>query len=460
MMELFSVDQIALDEVTKALLDGVDQTARKVNELRPLSSEIVAKVHRELLGERVYSSNAIEGNTFNLGETIETLRTGHIDITRRREATEVVNLGKAIENLQEDLSASASPHNVQSFLGLHRLLLAGINDDWAGRFRGEQVLIRGAKYQPPEHRFVPGMVEQFFERLRNAKNTNAIQLAAWAHWSIARIHPFMDGNGRMARLWQDLILYQRRLTCAIIPPEAKPEYLRSLVAADEGDFNPLTQLVAQRVASTLDKYLIAQKEAEATSEWAQNLIGETSARAAEKRRLAYLRWSRKMEELCYEFEVCASTVTHGSTDIEIQVYPYEIIDQGTWENIRTGLPASKTWFFKINFRREQSYLNYIFFFGKHYWTDLDGERERSEPRVCLLISEQEGKEVARRLGAFPTPLSIRQIFVVGKDFVRVRSSPNPDEVQPDGESLAYDKPVSASTIAQEFIRDVLLVRMT
>lgn len=459
-MELLKVDQIALDQVTQALLDDLDQAARKVNDLRPLSTELVAKVSRELLGERVYSSNAIEGNTFNLGETVETLRTGHIDITRRREATEVVNLGNAINHLQENLLAAVSPYDVGSFLKLHSLLLRGINDDWAGRFRDQQVLIRGAKHQPPEHRYVAGMMEQFLERLRDVKDVNVIQLATWAHWSIARIHPFMDGNGRMARLWQDLILFRGRFTCAIIPPEAKTDYLRSLAAADEGDFNPLTQLIAQRVASTLDKYLIAQKEAEATSEWAKKLIDETSARATERRRLAYLRWSRKMEELRYEFEICASTVTHASTEIEIQVYPYDIIDQGTWESIRAGSPATKTWFFKVNFKRERKYLNYIFFFGRHFWTDLDSERERAEPRVCLLIGEQEGKESARRLGGFPTPLSIRQIFIVGKEFVRVRSSPSPDAVEPASEELTYDKSVSASTIAQEFIRDVLLQRMT
>lgn len=453
-MEFFPVDQIALDEVTKALLNDVDQTARKVNDLRPLPPEIVETVQRDLLGERVYSSNAIEGNTFNLGETIETLRTGYIDVRRKREANEVVNLGKAIEHIQANLLKSTQPYRVDLFLGLHGLLLQGINDDWAGRFRNQQVLIRGAKHQPPDHSYVVQMMDQFFEGLRNAQNVNPIVLATWAHWMIARIHPFMDGNGRMARLWQDLVLFRGRLTCAIIPPETRTEYLASLAAADDGDFNPLTQLVTRRVASTLDKYLSAQQKTDAISQWAQAVVGESSARAAEKRKLAYMRWSRKMEELRYEFERCASTVTHASTEIEVQMYPYDIIDQGAWENIRTGLSASKTWFFRLNFRRDDKYVSYIFFFGKHYWSDLDTIRERSEPRVCLLISEQEGRAPARRLGdEFDTPLSIRHVFIVDKEFVRVRF----DAVQ---HQDVYDRSITATTIAQDFIRDVLLLRMT
>lgn len=462
-MDLISVDQIAQDEVTKALLSDVEQTAMKVNELRPLPPEIIQSVQRELLGERVYSSNAIEGNTFSLGETVETLRTGHIELRRKRESTEVINLGKAIEHIQGKLlSPSSDPHKIDSFLELHRLLLQGINDDWAGRLRSEQVLIRGAKYQPPDHSHVREMIEEFLERLSSAKSINAILLATWAHWTIARIHPFMDGNGRMARLWQDLVLFRGQLTCAIIPPESKTEYLASLAKADEGDFNPLTQLVTRRVASTFDKYLSAQQEADAMGQWAQSVIGETGARAAEKRKLAYIRWSRKMEELRYQFERCAATVTHASTEIEVQLVPYEIIDQAAWENIRAGLSASKTWFFKLTFRREEKYLHYFFFFGKHFWSDVDNDRERSESRVCLLISEQEGSEKARRLGESLTPLSIRQVFVVDKELVRVRFGPADEETAPDQSvaPLTYDRSINATTIAQEFIRDVLLLRMT
>jgi hypothetical protein len=298
------------------------------------------------------------------------------------------------------------------------------------------------------------MTEQFFERLREVADVNAILLASWAHWTIARIHPFMDGNGRMARLWQDLVLFRNKLACAIVPPEMKTEYLRCLAEADEGDFNPLTQLIARRVAATLDKYLSAQREDEAVGQWAKSVIGESNVRAAEKRKLAYLRWSRKMEELRYEFERCASTITHASTEIEIQVFPYDVIDQSTWENIRGGISASKTWFFKLNFRRDRKYLTYIFFFGKHFWSELDTDRERSEPRVCLLISElEEGQDTARRLGeGFITPLSVRQIFAVDKHFIRVRSD--------DGGKEAYDRDIDARTIAQEFTRDVLLQRLT
>ena len=134
-MELLSVEQIGLDEATNALLQDVDETSRRVNEFRPLPPATLDGLLRDLLGERVFSSNAIEGNTLDLRETREVLKSSYIDIPRRREATEARNLGRAIEYSQEQLSHPGTPLIQDGFLKVHRMLLEDINDDWAGRFR-------------------------------------------------------------------------------------------------------------------------------------------------------------------------------------------------------------------------------------------------------------------------------------------------------------------------------------
>jgi len=456
-MELFPVDKISLDGVTSELLADVTETAERVNNLRPLSEEVVQQVQREILGERVYSSNAIEGNTYSLGETIETLKTGHVFLGKRREATEVINLGKAIEHMQGQLASSPNPHCTESFLELHGILQRGIRDDLAGQFRGEQVMIGGAARQPPDHTYVRGLMEDFFSELTAAEpgETNAVLLATWAHWVITRVHPFGDGNGRMSRLWQDLILFRRRLTCAIIPPEARNEYRAALASADEGDFNSLTQIVARQVASTLDKYLTAQQKTDAISQWAADLVGESTARVAEKRKSDYLRWSRRMEQLRYAFERCASMITRASTEIDVQFVAYPIIDQSAWENLRAGIGATRTWHFRVVFRGRGRSLTYIFFFGKHFWSNLDTVSVRSEPQVCLLVSEQEGsEEEAKRLAeGVDSPLTIREIFVLDNQLVRRRYDP---QRQQD----VYDGRIDPTVIAQEFLSDVLLLKMT
>jgi Fic family protein len=72
-----------------------------------------------------------------------------------------------------------------------------------GRLRSERVMLTGAKHQPPNDSQIPELLNEFFSQLATGDEFDPVQVATWAHWCIARIHPFMDGNGRMSRLWQD-----------------------------------------------------------------------------------------------------------------------------------------------------------------------------------------------------------------------------------------------------------------
>lgn len=453
-MQLFKLEDVRIDAVTKELLGDLNETANKINHLRPLSPFQLESIQQELVGERVYSSNAIEGNTFTLGETVAVLKSGYIDMSRRREATEIVNLGKAIEFVRSTLIRDDNPYTNANLLQLNGLILAGIDDAYAGRLRDNRVMITGARHQPPRPDLVYDLLTTFFIQLNGNSNCHPVVLASWAHWSIARIHPFFDGNGRVARLWQDLILFRSRLTCAIIPPESKREYLEDLAASDEGDFNPLVQLVSRRVAATFDRYIAAQQRADETSDWAKRLVGESQARAEQKRRLAYERWRREMEKLRYEFERHAATITHLSSDMQIQFKSYDTLEQSAWEQMRAGSGATKTSFFRLDFRKDRAFYRYVFFFGRHYWTDLDSEDDRAEPRVCLLVSEQidDGDSISLIQAADDHPVTLKELFVVQKSFSRLRFAIELGQ-------RVMDHAVQVEAIAKDFIQDVILNRM-
>lgn len=155
----------------------------------------------------------------------------------------------------------------------------------------------------------------------------------------------MDGNGRMARLWQDLILFGSKLTAAVIRQEERSEYYASLTSADDGDFNPLIQLVTRSLNRTLQIYVNAQREVDELKHWAVDIVGETNARVDEKRRLEYLRWVRQMEQVKDAFQRCATQLTTASDgSVEVQVNGFDILDQPTWETLRSGGSASKIWY--------------------------------------------------------------------------------------------------------------------
>ena len=101
-MDLPSPSEISLDQVTQELIRDATELAHQVNERRPLPHDVIESIQKKLLGERVYNSNAIEGNTLTLRETRSVLQTGGIvDVGRKREATEALNLERAIAEVQE-----------------------------------------------------------------------------------------------------------------------------------------------------------------------------------------------------------------------------------------------------------------------------------------------------------------------------------------------------------------------
>jgi Fic family protein len=454
-MELWLPEELDINDTSSALVTDAEETARRVHHLRPLPSAVMRRIQEELLGKRVYSSNAIEGNTLDLRETVIILKTGKISGGRKREQREARNLGEAVDKITAWVDAGDSCHHPERVLEIHATLLREIDDQWAGRYRDKRVMIQGAKQQPPDATLVKPLMERMLERLANPADTSAVITATWAHWAIARMHPFFDGNGRMARLWQDLVLGQGGLTCAIIRPEDRTDYLAALAQADEGDFNPLIQMVAQRVSKSFDKYDAAIREDEDQNRRIAALVGEADSRLEERSKLAFERWSRKMEQLRWEFELCASSITDRSTSIKFQVRKHDLIDQTRWENIRSGVGASRTGFFDVDCWCREKRVRYYLFFGKHYWSDLDTEEERATNRVCLLVSESRaGLAEATRLDQMEEcPLTLREVFIVNDSFIRKRVDPATDQ-------LVYNRAVSAQDIALDFLEEVVLRRLT
>ena len=455
-MDIPSPSDLVFNQVTLELIADATELAHQINELRPLPEEVVESIQEKLLGERVYNSNAIEGNTLTLRETKAVLQTGGIvDVGRKREATEALNLGKAIAELQEMITDRESWADLARFTSVHKTLLTGVKDDAAGVIRSERVTLTGAKHQPPNPQKLEELLQDFSNKLQGAADVNSICLAAWVHWTIARIHPFTDGNGRMARLWQDLILFGHQLSAAVIRQEDRTEYYSALEAADEGDFNPLTQLVTRSLINTLQKYINADRETDDLKDWAASIIGESNARDDQKRQLEYIRWVRQMNLLRDAFARCATQLTNASGGtIEVQMRPFEIVDQSTWETLLSGGRVAKTCFFWIHFRRGEEHIHYCFFFGHHIFSPEDQTVTGLGPSACLLISEQGKNEKPVRLDELENcPVSLRELLTISGKLARKRW----DIEQ---ESLVYDQNIDPLNIAREFIEEVLLKRLT
>ena len=239
------------------LLERLDTKKRQLDELRPLPSATVQSLREQILVEWTYNSNAIEGSTLSLRETKLILETGlTIGGKSLREHFEVINHRDAIEYV-EALVNSGEPLSPFHVRQIHKLVLTRIDDESAGNYRKTQVLIAGATHIPPEPWMVPQQMGAWGSWLADSQALHPIELAALAHHKLVAIHPFIDDNGRTARLVMNLILMRAGYPPTVILRTNRQQYYRVLAEADAGKFELLVHFVGRAVERSQNLYLEA-----------------------------------------------------------------------------------------------------------------------------------------------------------------------------------------------------------
>jgi Fic family protein len=240
------------------LLTRIENKKAQLDQLRPLPGAVVARLRDQLLVEWIYNSNAIEGSTITLQETRLILETGlTIGGKSLREHFEVINHRDAIEYV-ESLVATAEPVTPFHVRQIHKLVLSRIDDADAGRYRETQVRIAGANFTPPESWRIPSQMTEWGDWLATEeRHAHPVELAALAHHRLVAIHPFIDGNGRTARLVMNLILMRSGYPPTVIQRINRRQYYRVLEQADAGRSAALVNFVGRAVERSLNLYLEA-----------------------------------------------------------------------------------------------------------------------------------------------------------------------------------------------------------
>ncbi len=235
-------------------------TAKKaqLDARRPLPAAALQRLNEQLTVEWIYNSNAIEGSTLTLRETELILHHGvTIGGKSLREHFEVINHREAI-TLVEEMARTREPLTAFQVRQLHQLVLAKIDDEDAGQYRRTNVRIAGAAHIPPEAWRVPQEMDDWARWLKkDARGLHPIDRAALAHYQLAAIHPFIDGNGRTARLVMNLLLLRDGYPPTVILRANRQQYYRALAQADRGKVKPLVNLVGRAVERSLNLYLEA-----------------------------------------------------------------------------------------------------------------------------------------------------------------------------------------------------------
>jgi Fic family protein len=142
---------------------------------------------------------------------------------------------------------------------IHHLILKNIDDKNAGKYRNINVRISGHHHEPIHHLKVPEQVKDLLDWYNHvADSIDPVELAAMLHFKFVYIHPFVDGNGRTARLLMNFVLMQRGYPPAILKadPQKRLAYYETLeMASVQGDQEPFVKLVAKEVKDSMVKYL-------------------------------------------------------------------------------------------------------------------------------------------------------------------------------------------------------------
>jgi len=238
-------------------LKRIDELKARIAQFRPLDKSLLKQIREYFRIALTYSSNAIEGNSLTETETKVIIEDG-ITIGGKplKDHYEAIGHGEAYEMLYR--SARNQEIRENHIKDLHKIFFYRIDPKNAGKYRKQRVLVTGSEFLPPSPDKVPGLMQSLAREMpRLRKKFHPVHFAALLHRELVTIHPFIDGNGRTARLLMNLALLQDGYPIAIIPPVLRAEYLDALRESQKvpRDDRPFFDFIASVCYESAKDYL-------------------------------------------------------------------------------------------------------------------------------------------------------------------------------------------------------------
>ena len=211
---------------------------------------------KEFYYQHIYHTIALEGSTLSLDQ-IKFIIDHQTAVAGKSivEHNEVIGMAEALNYMNNTLLMKIGNITINDIKSIHKRVLGYVDPFGAGEFRTNQVYVGG--HIPPHPDDVEIYMEQFQDWLNSEEvlQLHPVEFAAIAHYKLVFIHPFVDGNGRTARLLMNFILMKNGFPPVSIEVEDRWEYYQCLIAANDGDLRPFIRFVADCTYNTLEVYL-------------------------------------------------------------------------------------------------------------------------------------------------------------------------------------------------------------
>ena len=377
-------------DAIESRLSDLDRRVRDMRQVGKLSPQALRRIYQYFKIKGIYHSNAIEGNALTIGETQLVVEMG-MTLTGKtlRDQAEAKNLSHALDFMEEIAVSREKPITLSDVRQIHALILKDIQDEHAGKYRTGEVKISGSDYPPtPAYRIPQDMSElgEFIAAITSPDSTNSalpILSAAAAHAWLAQIHPFVDGNGRTARILMNLLLMRHGYPICIITREDRLRYYHALEESQTSDLTSLIELMYENVEESLEEWETAAREQKQQQEWLASVTARFQQPELNQARNEYEVWRRAMELFKSYFK---QTVDDWNEQLSMGSVSLHYKDFGTlsfekYLSLRDGGSAKKTWDFGLEFRRGNDRARYLFFYG---FADY---KLRRRSRVVLIVAK-------------------------------------------------------------------------
>ena len=376
-------------------LSDFELLAKRVRAMRTqgtLSPKVLYRIRKHFRIKNIYHSNAIEGNVLAVGETRQVVEHG-LTITGKplKDQAEARNLSHALDFLEDLAGNTSSPITENDVRQLHALVLAGLSDE-AGAYRSVPVVISGSEYSPPGPESVPAQMGDFGRWLSDVSvpdadafaSVSAIFAAAAAHTWFVTVHPFIDGNGRVARLLMNLMLMRHGYPIAIITKEDRLRYYDALEFSQASDLTPFAILLTECIEESLEEYEAAAEEQREQTEWAASLAEKFTKPERIRAENEYEVWKNAMELLKSYLQQTVDVFDQATAYGNVYLKDFGNLEFEKYSALRRGDSAKRTWFLRVDFRRGDTTARYLFFFGHassamHSRCDVTLHVAREEP---------------------------------------------------------------------------------
>lgn len=261
-------------QITNEILSYVASISEKIGKMSAVNNlESKPHLRRNNRIKSIHSSLKIEANSLSLGQVRDVIN-GKMVLGEQKEIQEVKNAYAAYEKMDE-----IDPYSIKSLKELHGIMTKYVVEE-SGDFRqGEEGVFNGDEciFMCPPERFVPEQMDALFHWVKQAKkNVHPLILSSVFHYEFVFIHPFADGNGRMARLWHTAILAQWKSVFAYIPIESQIEKFQNEYydAIAKCHVQGETTLFIEFMLSQIDKILdeIVDDSAEYMTEYLKRML--------------------------------------------------------------------------------------------------------------------------------------------------------------------------------------------